>query len=166
MAQVAQIDINEYKKFEMVPVVGNHLVRLGNGENMEAKFRRLMVFYQQVLRKVGFEKYKLIDVQYKGQVVASRFIGDPKVDSVQLRKNVERLLRLSWEAANDTAIHYLPATITLERDSAIAPDPSLVDAPEVKAKQDISEKKSKPKPVENEEKEKTRQPKAVMPKKN
>lgn len=166
MAQVAQIDINEKRKFEMVPVVGNHLVRFGDGENIEAKFRRLMVFYQQVLSKVGFEKYKLIDVQYRGQVVASRFIGDPKIDSVLLRKNVERLLQLSWEAATDSAIRILPVTTKLEPDSAIAPDPSLVDKPEVKAKEVEVEKPVKPKPVDRQEKEKSRKPKAVMPKTN
>ena len=166
MAQVAQIDIGADRKFEMVPVVGNHLVRLGDGDNMAAKFRRLMIFYQQVLSKAGFEKYKLIDVQYKGQVVASRFIGDPRVDSVQLRKNVERLLKLSWEAATDTVIHHLPVTSTLEPDSAIAPDPSLIDVPEVKPKIEVAEKKKVSVPVKKQEKEKAKKPKAVMPKKN
>lgn len=169
MAQVAQVDINEHRKFEMVPVVGTHLVRLGDGENMEAKFRRLMIFYQQVLSKTGFEKYKLIDVQYKGQVVASRFIGNPKLDSVQLRKNVERLLQLSWEAASDTVVHQLPAITTLAPDSAIALDPSLVDAPEVKEKP--AKEESSKKPEEKQKKEKGKElddpkPKAVMPKRN
>ncbi len=164
MAQVAQVDINENRKFDMVPVVGNHLVRLGDGENIEAKFRRLMIFYQQVLSKVGFEKYKLIDVQYKGQVVASRFIGDPRIDSVQLRKNVERLLQLSWEAATDTVIHHLPETTRLEPDSAIAPDPSLIDAPEVKTKP--VEKKKTTTLLKKDDKDKNRKPKAVMPKKD
>jgi len=31
MSQVAQIDITPERNFEMVPVVGNHLVKLGNG---------------------------------------------------------------------------------------------------------------------------------------
>src|SRR5205085_10412460 len=47
MAQAAQIDITPQKNFEMVPVIGNHIVRLGNAENIENKFRRLMIFYQQ-----------------------------------------------------------------------------------------------------------------------
>jgi len=168
MAQVAQVDINENRKFEMVPVVGNHLVRLGDGDDMAAKFRRLMIFYQQVLSKVGFEKYKLIDVQYRGQVVASRFTGNPKVDSVQLRKNVERLLQLSWEAATDTVIHQLPVISTLAPDSAIAPDPSLVDAPEVRTTPVVKEKRKLPEAVKpkEKEKEKARKPKAVMPKKD
>jgi cell division protein FtsQ len=127
-AQVAQIDITPDRRFEMIPVVGNHLVKLGTGEDIDAKFRRLMVFYTQVLSKAGFERYKIIDVQYKGQVVTSRYAGDPSVDSIQLRKNVERLLQQSIEPASDTVIRALPVLVKLERDSAIAPDPSLVDA--------------------------------------
>ena len=83
----------------MIPVVGNHLVKLGNGENIDEKFQRLMVFYKQVLSKTGFDKYKVIDVQYKGQVVASKYAGNAKVDSVQLRKNVEKLLSSQSDAA-------------------------------------------------------------------
>ena len=125
MAQVSQININAQRNFEMVPVVGNHMVKLGNGDDIERKFHRLMVFYRQVLSKTGFDKYKLIDVQYRGQVVASRYAGDPKVDSVQLKKNVEKLLRQSIEAETDTVVKMMPQLVTLEADSAMATDPSL-----------------------------------------
>ena len=43
MSQVAQIDITPERNFEMIPVVGDHLVKLGNGENIHAKFHRLWV---------------------------------------------------------------------------------------------------------------------------
>ena len=69
MAQVAQIDITPERNFEMIPVVGNHTVILGDGENMEQKFHRLFVFYKNVLSQTGFDKYKAINVQYAGQVV-------------------------------------------------------------------------------------------------
>lgn len=127
MAQVAQVDITPEKTFEMFPVVGNHLVKLGNGENIAQKFNRLMAFYKQVLSKTGFDKYKIIDVQYKGQVIASKYAGDAKIDSVQLRKNVEKLMRQSVEAENDTIVRAMPAIIKLDADSATAPDPSLQD---------------------------------------
>ncbi len=138
MAQVSQIDITEDHRFEMIPEIGNHLVRLGNADNIDRKFNRLYAFYTQILSKTGFDRYKTIDVQYKGQVVASRSEGNPKVDSIQLRRNVERLLKLSQQAEKDTVIK-APPIIKLEADSAVAPDPSLQD-------------------------EKPRVPKAVMPK--
>jgi cell division protein FtsQ len=69
MAQVAQIDITPAREFEIVPTVGNHLVEFGDGENYEKKFKRLFVFYKQVLAKTGMEKYERIKVQYDKQVI-------------------------------------------------------------------------------------------------
>lgn len=106
-SQVAQLDIINCGfncwQFEMVPVVGNHTVRLGNAENLEEKFSRLFTFYKQVLSKSGFDKYPVLDVQYKGQVIGLKEKPIGKVDSVQLRKNVEKLLLQSREAQNDSA---------------------------------------------------------------
>lgn len=129
MSQVAQVDITPARSFEMIPVVGNHLVRLGDGDNIPAKFNRLMLFYKQVLSKTGFDKYRVVDVQYKGQVVASRYAGDAKLDSVQLRRNVEKLLRQSMESASDTAVRRLTPIVTPEPDSDNMPDSSFNDSP-------------------------------------
>ncbi len=181
MSQVAQIDITAERKFEMVPVIGNHLVKLGDGENIAQKFNRLLLFYRQVLSKTGFDKYKVIDVQYKGQVVASNYAGDAKVDTAQLRKNVEKLLQQSRDAQNDTVMRAMPVTgkYTLEVDSASAPvtdlpiinninpekhnnpNPRLsISSPPVPLR-DGGGQAVKPKPKQMEKKK----PKAVMPKK-
>ena len=185
LSQVAQIDITPERNFEMVPLVGYHLVKLGNGENIPQKFNRLMIFYKQVLSKTGFDKYKIIDVQYKGQVVVSKYAGNAKVDSIQLRKNVEKLLRQSIEAENDTAVRAMPPIIKLEKDSASAPDPSLKDNTELNSEHNnpnpLKSSLSKPAQTNNkpavmdklkqatdnkpEPQVKKQTPKAVMPKK-
>ena len=89
---MARSDADGSWEFEMVPVIGNHIVKLGDGENIEHKFNRLFIFYKQVSARAGFDKYKTIDVRYAGQVVGGKS-ENPKVDSVQLRKNVENLLQ-------------------------------------------------------------------------
>lgn len=125
LAQVAQVDITPERNFEMIPVVGNHLVKMGTGEQIEKQFGRLMIFYKEVLSKTGFDRYKVIDVQYKGQVVASRAAGDAKLDSVKLRRNVDLLLQQSRQAENDTVARLLPKpAIPLETDT---PDESPVE---------------------------------------
>jgi len=125
MAQVAQVDLLPNRQMEMIPVVGNHVVRLGDGDNIAAKFRRLMIFYQQVLRKTGMNRYRLIDVQYAGQVVASRNPGTSGVDSAQLRRNVEKLLKESMDAQPDTATQRLQPLVQPAVDSVDGGDPSL-----------------------------------------
>ena len=101
MAQTEQIDITQDRNFEMVPTIGNHIVRLGNGDDIDKKFHRLFIFYQQVMSKTGFDKYKIVDVRYAGQVIGTKE-KISKVDSVQLRKNVEKLLKEARQMEQDT----------------------------------------------------------------
>ena len=75
MAQVAQIDITAGKELELVPVVGNHIVKLGKAEEIDKKLNRLLLFYKNVLAKTGFDTYRTIDVQYAGQVIGIRGQG-------------------------------------------------------------------------------------------
>jgi cell division protein FtsQ len=94
MSQVAQIDITPERNFELSPVVGNHLIKLGNGKDIEKKFNRLMIFYKQVLAQKGFDAYSTIDVQYSGQVVGTRRGSDKnKVDTIMLKRRVDEMLK-------------------------------------------------------------------------
>ena len=72
MAQVAQVDINIKREFEIIPTVGNHLIVFGKGDEIEKKFRKLRLFYEQVSAKAGFDKYSVINIQYNGQVIGVR----------------------------------------------------------------------------------------------
>jgi cell division protein FtsQ len=98
-AQVAQVDMSP-EGFVMIPTVGNHVVMLGKGEDYKAKFDRLFSFYKQVWTKVGFEKYGQIDVQYNGQVVATkRGASAVKVDSVKAKDALNSLLIKTKQAS-------------------------------------------------------------------
>ncbi len=91
-AQVGQIDITTERKFELIPVIGDHIIKLGDGENVEEKLNRLFVFYKQVMSKIGFNKYAVLDVEYNGQIVAIKKEPASPVDSIQLKKNIEELM--------------------------------------------------------------------------
>jgi len=71
-AQTAQVNITPQRTYEITPVVGNQVVRIGDADNLNEKFGKLVAFYKQVFSKAGFEKYSIIDVQYEGQVVGVR----------------------------------------------------------------------------------------------
>jgi cell division protein FtsQ len=103
MSQTEQIDITEHRTLEMIPTVGNHVVKLGNGDDIDKKFHRLMVFYQQVLSKTSFDKYNFIDVQFNGQVIGTKE-KISKIDSMQLKKNIEKLLKEARQMQKDTTI--------------------------------------------------------------
>jgi cell division protein FtsQ len=161
-AQVSQIEILPDRSFEMIPLVGDHRVKLGDGEQIAEKFRRLYIFYVQVLAKTGLNAYRQIDVQYKGQVVASRFSGAGKTDSVQLRRNVEKLLRKSKEPVADTVNSARPRpTRPLEADEKPVTKPALP----LEENKDPNPVKTTSVSPDTPEKE-PRRPKAVMPKRD
>lgn len=100
-AQVAQVDITP-DGFEMVPTLGNHMVMLGDGEELKQKFDRLFSFYKQVWTKVGLEKYEKIDVRFTGQVVATlKGSEQTKVDTAKARKVYEKLFAETRKTVED-----------------------------------------------------------------
>ena len=120
MSQVSQIDITSERTFEMIPVVGNHTVLLGDGANMQQKFHRLFVFYKNVLSQTGFDKYKAINVQYAGQVIGVKN-NYSKSDTARFRLNVEKLLQQAREMQNDSLI----AAREIREQKSIKADPAI-----------------------------------------
>lgn len=68
-AMVGQYNINEKSQVELIPRFGNSVVLFGNDKNIEQKLQRLDIFYFDVLKKVGWNHYKVINIMYKDQVV-------------------------------------------------------------------------------------------------
>jgi cell division protein FtsQ len=72
-ALVDQIYVTESGEFEIIPKIQGHFIRFGNGEeNIEEKFNRLKIFYKEGMTRVGWTKYKSIDLRYMNQVVCER----------------------------------------------------------------------------------------------
>ncbi|MCB0507600.1 MAG: hypothetical protein R2739_05275 [Chitinophagales bacterium] len=71
-AMIGQYNINEKLQIELIPRLGNATILLGDDANIEQKLKQLNVFYFDVLRKEGWNKYKVINIMYKNQVVCLR----------------------------------------------------------------------------------------------
>lgn len=71
-SQISEIVVGDDNKLTIYPEVGDILIHFGTCRNYKDKFDRLEMFYEQVLNKVGWEKYKSISLEYSGQVVARR----------------------------------------------------------------------------------------------
>lgn len=166
LSQVAQVDITTENEFEVVPVVGNHIVRFGDAKDIDKKFRRLRLFYDNIVSKTGFDKYKAIDVQFAGQVVATRGYAT-KTDSLLYRKSVEKLLQQARDMQNDTLIPVapvlaMPSTESNTENVEIANEPAnmITNPNPVKVSLPTSAKQ----PVKVPTKTTPKQPKAVMKK--
>ena len=103
MAMTDQVNINVSRKFELVPKMGDQLIVLGDMENMSAKLNNLKLFYKKVISRKGLAKYKKIDVQYNGQVVATiRDAADIAADSIRTMELVSMMADMTAKKAGDT----------------------------------------------------------------
>jgi cell division protein FtsQ len=69
-AQIAQLDISSAGKITIYPQVTGQKVEFGKPENLEGKFRKLMIFYKEILPQRGWTKYERVNLEYEGQIVA------------------------------------------------------------------------------------------------
>lgn len=73
--QVVQLYVNEQGDIELAPRVGQQQIILGNGDALEEKFQKLMLFYTKIVPRVGIDAYKSVNLKYKGQLVCERGAG-------------------------------------------------------------------------------------------
>lgn len=71
---IEQIYVNQQGEIELVPASGDHIIALGNVDNLDHKLENLLAFYQTGLPKLTEGEYKLIDLKYKDQVVCKKAI--------------------------------------------------------------------------------------------
>ena len=67
-----QIFVHPDNEVELIPRVGNHRIMLGTFEGFEEKLDKLQLFYEQAIPKVGWEKYSIINLKYKNQIVCTK----------------------------------------------------------------------------------------------
>jgi cell division protein FtsQ len=69
-AQIAQIDIRSDKRFELIPLIGDHRIVFGDASELAIKFKKLKAFYKTAWLQNGMNTYEILDLQYKNQLVA------------------------------------------------------------------------------------------------
>ena len=70
-AQIAQVIVTAKGDFELIPVLGTQTIVFGDTTRMVEKFENLFAFYKKVFNRIGWDKYTLLDLRYKNQVVAT-----------------------------------------------------------------------------------------------
>lgn len=103
MAMIEQVDITSERQFELMPKLGNAVVVFGDANDIEAKFSKLQLFYQHVAPKVGWNKYSVINLQYKNQVVAKiKGAEDQLADSVRTLQLLQQIAQDAETKSNDS----------------------------------------------------------------
>ncbi len=71
-AQIDQIYVTPGKEFELIPRVGNHLILLGDAHDLDDKFRKLYAFYRFGMNEIGWNRYNVINIKFRNQVICSK----------------------------------------------------------------------------------------------
>jgi cell division protein FtsQ len=69
---IDQLEMTRDGRVTLVPNVGNHTVRLGRTDDYKEKLNKLQVFYHEAMPVAGWERYRVVNIEYKGQVVCQR----------------------------------------------------------------------------------------------
>ena len=68
---IEQIDLRG-DDIVLIPLVGSFEIEFGNMTDYKKKFMYLETFYKEVLPRVGWQKYKVINLKYKNQIVCQK----------------------------------------------------------------------------------------------
>lgn len=124
MSQIDQVAITDAEKFEMIPKLGNQVIRFGTSDDYEEKFRKLFAFYKEVQVYAGWNKYAVIDLQYKGQIVAERRnASEIKADSLAAIRIMKSIIENAQRDSNDSTRIQMPEKEISEKPT-LSRDPS------------------------------------------
>lgn len=71
-SQIEQIHVTQNRDVILVPRVGDNTITLGLLEDYETKLEKVKLFYKKGLSVVGWNKYKNINVEFDGQIIAEK----------------------------------------------------------------------------------------------
>lgn len=100
-AQISQIAVAGKNEFELVPIIGEQRILLGDTTDLNEKLDHLLAFYQQVQNHIGWDKYTTIDLRFKDQIVAAPALKwKPPVDRAV--NNIDWIKAILGDAENPT----------------------------------------------------------------
>ncbi len=71
-ALIDQIYVDNNNEIDLIPRVGRQLIHLGTADDFRDKLKNLEAFYDKVLPVVGWDKYSLINLEFKDQIVCKK----------------------------------------------------------------------------------------------
>ncbi len=68
-AQIAHLIVKRNGHIEMIPQVTKQTILLGMPEDIETKFKKLMIFYKKILPTKGWNNYTTVNLKFKDQII-------------------------------------------------------------------------------------------------
>jgi len=71
-SQINQIYVNSKGEYDLIPELGEHIVKFGNMENATTKLENLEAYYRKNMITENWDKYSTINLIYKDQIVCTK----------------------------------------------------------------------------------------------
>jgi len=71
-SQIEQIYIRADQQIELVPRLGESIILLGTLENYQSRLENLKRLYTNAFNTIGWNRYKVLDLRFRGQIVGVR----------------------------------------------------------------------------------------------
>jgi len=71
-ALIEQVWIAENGEFELIPKIDDHTILFGDTTEMDGKFNKLKIFYEEGLNTKGWNTYKTVNLKYKNQIICKK----------------------------------------------------------------------------------------------
>lgn len=71
-SQISHIYVNSKGEYDLVPVIGDHIIKLGSLENLNEKLQNLEAYYKKNLTRDNWDNYRTINLSYKDQIVCTK----------------------------------------------------------------------------------------------
>lgn len=68
-AQIAQIKLDTNGEVTLLPQVTKQYIEFGKMEDIESKFKKLELFYKEILPRKGWNSYSKVNLKYKNQII-------------------------------------------------------------------------------------------------
>jgi cell division protein FtsQ len=73
-AMIGQIEVANNGDFLLYSKIDEHVVNIGNTDNLEDKFKYLQIFYKEAIKNVDWKQYEEINLKFKGQIICKKKI--------------------------------------------------------------------------------------------
>lgn len=68
-AQITELEMEKKSDIRLHQQVGRQVIELGDAADLEEKFKKINLFYDEILPAKGWNAYNRVNVKYKGQIV-------------------------------------------------------------------------------------------------
>ena len=147
-ALVSMYFLRDTSNFCIVPTIAGHIVNMGSPEGYDSKFKKLMLFYSEVMPHKGWNTYSEITLKWDYQIVATLRGGKKKATVEYDPVEDEQAPRLSTVLLGE--VKDKTAQVEPEEPADSPPPPVTPDEPEEDAAepQSIEENPVKPETME------------------